>query len=94
MQRYAQLLIITSVAAALQACAASPTPQLDSRFGDAVRAAKLQQTLYPDAGRTPVALDGMGGTPARETMERYHDSFKAPPPTFEIIFGSGSSSGR
>jgi hypothetical protein len=78
--------------AVLQACA-SPTPQLDSRFGDAVRAAKLQQTLNPDAGRQVSAVDGIEGTPARETMERYQDSFKAPPPTFEIIFGSGVSAG-
>ena len=79
--------------ATLGACA-SPTPRLDSAFGHAVNVAKLQQTINPEAGMRSDPVTGIGGVPARETIERYHDSFKAPPPTFEIIFGSGVSAGR
>jgi hypothetical protein len=71
----------------LCACA-STTPQADGRFGHAVNQAKLQQTLNPGPASTTIP-SGMGGTPARESIERYHDTFKAPPPTFEVIFGSG-----
>jgi hypothetical protein len=88
-----KLMVGVLTAATLYACA-SPTPRLDSSFGHAVNTAKMQQTLNPDASsnRDPVA--GLGGTAARESIQRYEDSFKAPPPTFEIIFGSGSSGGR
>ena len=78
---------------ALTLCAcASTTPQADSRFGHAVNQAKLQQTLNPGPASTTIP-SGMGGTPARESIERYHETFKAPPTTFEVIFGSGVSSG-
>ena len=77
----------------LSGCA-STTPQLDSAFGRTVNQAKVQQTLNPGAASTANPV-GLGGTPARESIERYHDSFRAPPPTFEIIFGTagGASSG-
>jgi uncharacterized lipoprotein len=78
--------------ATLYACA-SATPRLDSSFGHTVNKAKMQQTLNPDAGVTAGPVTGLHGTPARETIERYHDSFKAPPPTFEVFFG-GAGGGR
>lgn len=66
----------------------STTPQLDSAFGRAVNQAKVQQTLNPGVASAANPV-GLGGTPARESIERYHDTFRAPPPTFEIIFGTG-----
>jgi hypothetical protein len=86
-------LIIAAVGVSALCSCASATPQADSRFGHAVNQAKLQQTLNPDAGSKTGPIDGLGGTPARESIERYHDTFKAPPPTFDIIFGTGTSGG-
>lgn len=71
----------------LSACA-STTPHMDSTFGQAVNQAKMQQILNPGPVSTANPV-GLGGTPARESIERYHDTFRAPPPTFEIIFGTG-----
>lgn len=70
-------------ALALSACA-STTPQLDSRFGHAVNAAKAQQTLNPSASNNPDLVSGMDGRAAVHSIDRYGDSFKAPPPTFLI----------
>lgn len=77
-------------AMALLAGCANTTPVLDSRFGEAVRAARAAQTLNPQASgnRDPVkGLDGQAGAAA---MERYQESFKAPPKTFEIQNIGGS----
>lgn len=77
----------------LQACTTT-TPYLDSRFGHSVNAAKAQQTLNPEAGKNRDPVAGMGGTPAKESIDRYHDSFKAPPPTFEVIMGTLGGGGE
>lgn len=70
----------------------STTPVVDSHFGEAVRAARAAQTLNPQASanRNPVmGLDGKSGATA---VERYQDSFKTPPKTFEVIgIGGGGS---
>jgi hypothetical protein len=68
----------------LCACA-SPTPQLDERFGQAVEAAKAHQTRDLQAASKASADDGLDGAGANESVQRYRDSFKAPPPTFVII---------
>ena len=78
--------------AALSDCT-STTPQLDTVVGEAVNQATMQQALDPDAGATLRPVTGLDGVSARESVGRYHDSFKAPPPTFEVIFGTGSSGG-
>lgn len=76
------------MAGAMTGCA-NPAPQWESRFGDAVRTARVQQTLNPDAGRGPAGEATTDGFAATESIGRYHDSFKAPPPTFEVLFSSG-----
>lgn len=84
----------TLIAAALLAgCAASPTPNYDLRFGDAVRDARAQMTLNPAAAAQPtqVGLDGVAG---REALGRYHDSYKAPPPVVNVINIGGRIGGR
>lgn len=93
--RHAIRLAALAGALGLQACA-STTPYLDSRFGYAVNAAKAQQTLDPDAGRNRDPVAGLGGVPAKESIDRYHDTFKAPPPTFEVLMGtvSGGANGE
>jgi hypothetical protein len=81
--------------AILGGCATSSTPQLDSTFGDAVNAAKAQQTLNPDASQNTQSVDGMDGKAANSAVDRYHQSFDKPPATgnvFNIGVGGGSGS--
>jgi hypothetical protein len=80
---------ISLLGMALLVCAASgcesTTPRLDSRFGDSVNAAKAQQTINPDASRNPDPVAGLDGTAAKDSIDRYQNTFKQPPPTFTII---------
>ena len=73
----------------------STTPNLDAKFGDAVRASQQQQILDPSApkGNNPVL--GIDGQAATNAQGRYQDSFKTPPKTFEVlgIGGTARSSG-
>lgn len=96
-----KLLAAAATVLALQACATtcpdmdaclSTSPRLDARFGDAVNVAKAQQTLNPDASRNRNVVAGMDGKAAQETMVRYRESFKNPPPpanVFTIGVGTG-----
>jgi hypothetical protein len=71
--------------ALLGGCAATTTPNYDMRFGDAVRQARRQMTINPNAGTTPDPMAGMDGKTAREAFGRYEESFKAPPPVVNVI---------
>ncbi len=71
-------------AALLTACA-STTPVLDANFGNAVRQARSAQTLNPDASANRDPVLGIDGQAAASAQDRYQESFKAPPKTFEII---------
>jgi hypothetical protein len=77
-------------------CAAPPLPDDDRSLGEAVVAAKSRQVLNPTPAKGPVA--GLDGVAANESVQRYYDSFKAPPPTFVIInsgaAGAGGGAGR
>jgi hypothetical protein len=78
----------------LAGCAAtSSTPSYDTRFGNAVREARLRMTLNPNAGRNPDPIAGMDGRAAQEAFGRYHDSFKAPPPVTNVINIGGAIGG-
>jgi hypothetical protein len=61
----------------------------ERRFGVAVTAVKEAQTLNPGAGRTapPTGIDGRA---AKETMDRYVESFKAPPPNINVLSIGGA----
>ena len=86
---------ITTIAlACLVTGCAGVSPQYDAKFGDAVRAARLAQTLHPDAPANPDAALGIDGNSAGNALERYQDSFKAPPKTFEVINIGGALSGN
>ena len=61
------------------------TPNFDGRFGDAVREARLRQTLDPSAGQSPTEEPGMDGFAARESIRNYQNSFKEPPPVVNVI---------
>jgi hypothetical protein len=73
---------------------ASVSPDYDAKFGDSVRAAQLAQTLHPGAGANPDAALGLDGGAAANGLERYQDSFKAPPKTFEVINIGGAFTGK
>jgi hypothetical protein len=87
------LLTSTAIGLAVQLTGCgSTTPDMDAKFGDAVRAVRQQQILNPAApmGNNPVL--GIDGQAAASAQDRYHDSFKAPPKTFEV-FGIGGTGG-
>jgi hypothetical protein len=69
-------------------------PELDQREGQAVTAAKDAQTFNPQASRNPKAVSGIDGRAAKETMDRYVDSFKTPPPTTNVINIGGGLGGQ
>ncbi len=60
-------------------------PQVDQRYGQAVTAARDAQTFNAQASRNPKAVSGIDGMAAKETMDRYVETFKAPPPTMNVI---------
>ncbi len=62
----------------LAACAPT-TERWDSQFGDAARLAVAQQTLNPQAGGD-APVNGIDGATARESIGRYRNSFREPPP--------------
>jgi hypothetical protein len=85
-----------AILATLAGCV-SPAPYVESHIGFAVNAAKAQQTINPDASKNPDPVAGIDGRAAKSAVERYEDSFKAPPPTFNIIninSGGGTGGGR
>ena len=60
-----------------------------------VRLAQARQTLNPDASRNTSLVRGMEGVAAKNALDRYHESFKTPPPTniFTINVGGGAAGG-
>lgn len=86
---------LIAAAAVLAGCASTPTPHYDRKFGDAVRNARHAMTLNPNAARESAAPAGMDGAAAREAVDRYHDTFKAPPPVVNVInIGGAVGSGQ
>ncbi len=75
-------------------CGIPTTPDMNAKFGDAVRASRQQQILNPAApvGNNPVL--GIDGQSAASTQDRYHDSFKSPPSTFNVLNIGGSLSSQ
>jgi uncharacterized lipoprotein len=69
--------------AVLSAC--TTTPNYDQRFGDAVRQARLQMTLNPDANKNADPVAGLDGNAAKEGLTRYENTFKTPPPVTNVI---------
>lgn len=85
--------LVPIVAVILAGCASSPTPQYDMQFGEAVRQARLRQTLNPAASAATAQPLGLDGKVAEEAMKLYRDSFKAPPPVVNVINIGGSVGG-
>lgn len=84
--------ILVGAAVIAMAGCATTTPNYDKSFGNAVRMARAQQTINPDASRNPDPVAGIDGNAAKESVGQYRDSFKTPPPTFNVInIGGGLS---
>lgn len=69
----------------LLAACSTETPNYDAKFGDAVREAKRNMLINPDAGKNADQVAGMDGKAARETIILYQGTYRAPPPTVNVI---------
>jgi hypothetical protein len=74
-------------------CAHTVAPRNEARFGDAVRAARLAMTIDSGAGERGGLAAGIDGRAAQESMKRYHNSFKEPPPVTNVINIGGAMGG-
>jgi hypothetical protein len=81
--------ILTLAALSLVAGCVATHPGVDRTAGDAVVSARSEQTLNP-AGTTVTAVPGVEGRVAKESVERYYESFRTPPPTMNVINIGGS----
>lgn len=91
-----QLLAALLGAAALAACA-PVTPQLNSKFGDAVNQAKAQQTINPDASMDTDPVAGIDGPSANAAIKNYQKSFEKPAtvaPVFTLGIGTSGGGGK
>jgi hypothetical protein len=85
------LLFLTALLCA--GCAETPTPTYDTRFGEAIRQARFAMTIDPNASQRPDNGSGIDGRAARESIKRYQDSFKEPPPVTNVINIGGGLGG-
>lgn len=70
----------------------STTPKLDEHFGEAVNAAKAQQTINPDASMDTDPVAGIDGVSANAAIENYQKSGEKPAksvPAFTLGTGAG-----
>ncbi len=82
------------IASAVMVGCATKTPILDEHFGEAVNAAKAQQTINPDASMTNDVVYGVDGAAADAAVDQYHKTFTQPPVNTNVFnIGIGSSSG-
>lgn len=87
--------ILLTFAAALSGCAGPATPRLDAAFGESVRQARAMQIINPAGSTNADPVTGIDGRSGRAAMERYQESFRSPPKTFEVLnIGGSSSSGQ
>ncbi len=92
-ERINNVFTLALLTAALAACS-SPSPQLDSTFGDTVNAAREQQILNPDASRNTEPVVGLGGKAAKAVVTRYYKTYQSPPMSgnvYTIGVGTGTS---
>lgn len=87
---------LAALALALQlaACAHGSTPELDRRFGDAVRLSMAQQVRDPASAGRRTPADGLDGPSAQAVMQRYRASFAEPnaqaPQPVQFMLGGGN----
>jgi hypothetical protein len=86
--------IVIVVGSGLLAGCVAIYPEVDQRYGQAVTTAKDAQMVDPRASGTPRPVSGIDGRAAKESMDRYVDSFKSPPPVTNVINIGGGLSGQ
>lgn len=72
----------------LVACASNNTPELDQKFGQAVRSTMAAQVINPNGTATHDPVANIDAAAAIGAQQGYQDSFKTPPKTFDV-FGGG-----
>ncbi len=78
---------------ALGGCAATASPDWDSRFGDSARVLRAQQVIDPAAPtRNAQATPSSDGRTVREASERQVETYRNPPPPSVINIGVGTGS--
>jgi hypothetical protein len=82
MKKHAMLFSSVVLAAG---CAQTVTPHYDMRFGEALREGQMAMTIDPDAGLRGDDARGIDGRAAQESVKRYQDSFRRPPPVTNVI---------
>lgn len=92
--KHALTLVGALAAATLAGCASTTTPILDAHFGESVRAARALQTINPEGSRNTDPVSGIDGKAAKNAADRYYESFKTPPATFNVINIGGTLSGE
>ena len=85
--------LVIALLAILAGCA-TVTPNYDAKFGQAVRDARKAQTLQADAPSNADPALGLDAKAAVNAVDRYEESFKTPPKTFEVINIGGALSGN
>jgi len=89
-----KFILAALLASVAMAGCATKTPYLDEHFGEAVNAAKAQQTINPDASLNTDPVAGVDGQAADAAVDRYHKSFVQPPATTNVFtIGVGGGSG-
>ena len=78
----------------LVGCVNQTTPALDSTFGNSVRATRQAQTLNQGPPELTDPTRGLDAKAAVNLIERYQDSYKSPPKTFEVLNLGGAVSGQ
>lgn len=86
--------IFSAILFFLMSGCASSTPNYDLKFGHALRDAKMNMIINPDAGKNPDTVAGMDGKSAREGIILYQNTSKAPPPAVNVINIGGAIGGR
>lgn len=86
--------VLATFVALLGGCAIPATPSYDAKFGEAVRQAQALQTLNPDAGKNTDPVTGIDGESGKAAIDRYQESFRAPPQSFDVFNIGGALSGQ
>lgn len=84
--------LVLACLSALTGC--SSTPQYDDRLGDSLREVRVAMRVHPNGTVVDDQVAGIDGQAAREAMNRYYDTFKAPPPVVNVINIGGMTSGK
>jgi len=93
-RRLALLSISLMATSQLVGCINQTTPALDATFGNSVRATRQAQTINLGPPEQSDPTQGLDAKAAVNLIERYQDSYKSPPKTFEVLNLGGAVSGQ